>query len=101
MRKTILFLSLATPLLLAGAATAQTKVVTKGPVVDIDKAVKCQTMIIQFNDRIAASKASDDAKKAARDSLAAGNKACNEKSYDAGLTQVRQALATIEVKPLY
>lgn len=70
------------------------------PKVDIQKAVQCQTLVVQFNDRVAASKASDDAKKAARESLAVGNKSCNEKQYDAGLAKVREALATIEVKPL-
>ncbi|WP_114394805.1 hypothetical protein [Oleisolibacter albus] len=67
---------------------------------DIPKAVACQTLVAQFNDAIGPSKAADDAKKAARDLLAAGNKACNEKNYDAGIEQVRQALTTIAVKPV-
>lgn len=67
---------------------------------DIPKAVTCQTLVVQFNDAIGPSKAADDAKKTARELLAAGNKACNEKNYDAGIAQVRQALTSIAVKPV-
>ncbi len=104
MRKSLIALALATPLLIAGAAMAQTKPAAApaaAPAVDIAKAVKCQTLLIQFNDRVGASKAADDVKKTARDTLAAGNKACNEKNYDAGMEQIRTALTTIEVKPLH
>lgn len=103
MRTSALILALATPLLLAGAALAQTKpaAAPAAPAVDVTKAVQCQTLLIQFNERVGASKAADDVKKTARESLAAGNKACNEKNYDAGMEQIRTALTTIEVKPLY
>ncbi|QJE71706.1 hypothetical protein HHL28_10650 [Aerophototrophica crusticola] len=67
---------------------------------DIKKAVTCQSLVTQFDDRLTASKAADDVKAKARDLRAAGNKACNAKDYDAGMEQVRQALNTIEVKPM-
>lgn len=98
--KTLMALSVIALSPLCGAAMAQTTPAA-APAVDVSKAVKCQTLLIQFNDRVGASKAADDVKKTARESLAAGNKACNEKNYDAGIEQIRTALTTIEVKPLY
>ncbi len=84
----------ALPVALAFAASASAQEV------DIKKAVDCQVLVTQFGDRVAPSKAPDDAKMEARDMLAAGNKACNEKNYDEGTTRVREALAKIEVKPI-
>lgn len=99
MRIDVLAFALMTALL-AGGAVAQDQPAPQSAV-DVTKAVRCQTLFIQFNDRLATSKASDEAKKTAREALAAGNKACNEKNFDAGMDQIRTALTTIDVKPLY
>ena len=69
---------------LAGAAAAQD--------VDVQKAVKCQTLVQQFGDAIKGAKAEDDVKKAASEQAKQGNQACNAHDYDAGMEQIRQAM---------
>ena len=67
--------------------------------VDIQKAVHCQTLAQQFGDSIKAAKAEDAVKKTATDQAKAGDQACNQRDYDAGMDQLRQALQQVGLKP--
>ncbi len=68
--------------------------------VDIHKAVDCQTLAQQFGDSLKAAKADDDAKKAATALEKQGDQACNGHNYDAGMDQIRQAMAQVGMKPV-
>ena len=67
--------------------------------VDVQKAVYCQTLAQQFGDSIKAAKAEDAVKKTATDQAKQGDQACNERNYDAGMDQIRQALQQVGLKP--
>jgi hypothetical protein len=67
--------------------------------VDVQKAVYCQTLAQQFGDSIKAAKAEDAVKAAATDQAKAGDQACNQRDYDAGLDQLREALQQVGLKP--
>jgi hypothetical protein len=70
-----------------------------GQEVDIQKAIHCQTLAQQFGDSIKTAKAEDGVKKTATDQAKQGDQACNQRNYDAGMDQLRQALQQVGLKP--
>jgi len=67
---------------------------------DIQKGVTCATLSQQFGDSVKTAKAEEDAKTAATDLAKQGDQACMAHDYDAGLTQLRDALQQIGLKPI-
>ena len=85
--------------LCAAALAAVVAVPVLAQEVDIQKAIHCQTLAQQFGDSIKAAKAEDDVKTAATDQAKQGDQACNQRNYDAGMDQIRQALQQVGLKP--
>ena len=92
----------------AAAAVAPPEAGAAAPVekpADIAKAVSCATLAQQFGDMLTALKAptakqklDENVSKAASSQAGAGRTACMAHDYDAGLDQLRQALAQLGAK---
>lgn len=74
---------------------------------DVTKAVQCATLSQQFGDTLTALTAptaktplDENVKKTSSEQAGAGRTACMAKDYEAGMEQLRQALATLGKKPV-